>query len=210
MGHGQIKRAGSATTLTPAGADGEPTLSDLPSSSPRIAPARLTTAPYSAEYDLGDLDLGHSDHATYSSLPPSPRGGKFDFDYSHHLQLDFHLDDVLARLDPDASPRVQTNRRRLSLDSVSASAHESERELEEVEQFWPARSRRQTLDTSQVPPLISPTSETHSVPDRDEAEAREESGLSIWDLLRDEEAAEQWEGWIADGKWYVSWICFVS
>lgn len=202
----EIRRAGSTTTLTPAPPDeGEPALSDLPTSSPRVNPARLATAPYSAEYELADLDLGHSDHATYSSLPPSPRGGKFDYDYSHRLQLDLDLEDVLARLEPDSSPRVGTNRRRLSLDS--ASAHESERELEEVEQFWPARSRRQTLDSSQVPPPISPSSATHSVePElRDESEAASEdrgkTGLSIWDLLRDEDAAEQWEGWIADGKW---------
>jgi hypothetical protein len=28
-------------------------------------------------------------------------------------------------------------------------------------------------------------------------------GISLWDLLRDEAGAEEWEGWIADGKWYV-------
>lgn len=198
-------RAGSAITLVPDAAQEEPTRSDLPASSPRVTPTRQPSEPpYNADYELADLDLGHStDHATYSSLPPSPRGGKFEYDYSHRLQLDLDLDDVLSRLDPEASPRV--TRRRLSLDT--ASAHESERDLDEVEQFWPARSRRQTLDTSHAPPPISPSS-TQNV----ESDLREEeettsasqsktSGLSIWDLLRDEDAAEQWEGWIADGKW---------
>lgn len=200
-----MRRGGSATTLTPAA---EEPPRDL-STSPRVPPARLATVPYSADYELAELDLGHAEHGTYSSLPPSPRGAKFDYDYSHRLQLDMDVDDVLARLDPGGSPRVA--RRRLSLDSASASAHDSERELEEVEQFWPARSRRQTLDSSQPPP-ISPTSDTHSVEpepgDGSEAPSadRDRTGLSIWDLLRDEDAAEQWEGWIADGKWCVRFL----
>ncbi len=189
-----MRRVISATTPTTT----DEALSDLATSSPRVPPTRLATAPYATDYELAELDLGHAEHGTYSSLPPSPRGGKFDYDYSHRLDLD--VDDVLARLDPGGSPRV---RRRLSLGS---SAQESERELDEVEQFWPARSRRQTLDSSQPPP-ISPTSDTHIEAERDGSEApsadRDRTGLSIWDLLRDEDAAEQWEGWIADGKWCV-------
>ncbi|BEI80187.1 hypothetical protein CcaverHIS002_0107160 [Cutaneotrichosporon cavernicola] len=207
LGHntesGTVRRAGSATTLTPAQ---EEQIDEQATSSPRVPPARLATVPYSTDYDMAELDLGHAEHehGTYSSLPPSPRGTKFDYEYSHRLQLDLDVDVVLARLDPGGSPRV--SRRRLSLDSASVSAHDSERELEEVEQFWPARSRRQTLDSSQVLPPISPTSDTHSVePEPHEPEVpnaeRDRKGLSIWDLLRDEDAAEQWEGWIADGKW---------
>ncbi|GMK54546.1 hypothetical protein CspeluHIS016_0111320 [Cutaneotrichosporon spelunceum] len=178
---GGVRRSGSSTTLTAV---------------PEDQTTRIEI-PYSTEYDLDELELEHAEHGTYSSLPPSPRGVK-------RLQLDLDVDDILARLDPDISPRV--TRRRRSFDSASVSAHDSERELEEVEQFWPARSRRQTLDSSQVPFLISPTSDTHSVePETREPEVpsadRVRAGLSIWDLLRDEDAAEQWEGWIADGKW---------
>lgn len=172
-----------------------------------------------------DLD-GAERSATYSSLPPSPRGGE----YSHAVDIDGvfkRLD--LKRSDMEGSPK----RRRLSLDSASAKEQESEREdvedfwparsrrptiesapLEEVEHFWEARSRRQTLESGQTPPIVanavqpqSPIAEEEEP--NDTAEPKEPPSipgieqLSIWDLLKDEDAAEQWEGWIADGKWYV-------
>ena len=39
---------------------------------------------------------------------------------------------------------------------------------------------------------------------------REESGgeqrASLWDILRDEAGEEIWDGWVADGKWFVHFI----
>jgi hypothetical protein len=108
-----------------------------------------------------------------------------------------------------------------------------ETEDDPVEEFWPALSRRQTLEVKERPSFLStvplqlklqteyepmsPGSEPMSPgmePLSPGAETplgssglppnesfRDTSGLSLWELLRDEDAAEQWEGWIADGKW---------
>lgn len=79
--------------------------------------------------------------------------------------------------------------------------------------YWPARSRRGTVDEGSRPGLrhrssilssdtrsqgghASPASEFDSSTLPIEAETR-----SLWDLLRDDAGSEEWEGWAVDGKW---------
>jgi len=159
---------------------------------------------------------------TYSSLPPSPRT-----EASAEFGLDRSLDltDLHTQFKKSSSPR-----RRRSF------VHETEDEG--VEEFWPALSRRQTLDiggerptflSGSVPPPLQVQTEAPESPDVGEEPLsplsqdletpldspgmepsrrptfRETAGLSLWELLKDEDAAEHWEGWIADGKWYVLW-----
>ncbi|TXT11025.1 hypothetical protein VHUM_01776 [Vanrija humicola] len=69
------------------------------------------------------------------------------------------------------------------------------------EDFYPARSRRHTLDPTSLNEPEEHAGEPKSGDDLPPNVPSDRSGLSIWDLLRDEDAAEQWEGWIADGKW---------
>jgi hypothetical protein len=123
-----------------------------------------------------------------------------------------------------------------------------ETEDDPVEEFWPALSRRQTLEVKERPSFLSTVplqlklqteyeaQESRTTDTVEEVEEpmspgsepmspgmeplspgaetplgssglppnesfRDTSGLSLWELLRDEDAAEQWEGWIADGKW---------
>ncbi|EJT47039.1 hypothetical protein A1Q1_04282 [Trichosporon asahii var. asahii CBS 2479] len=179
---------------------------------PRPESASTLTAQSAGEYDM---DIDDELPTTYSSLPPSPRASE----YSRRLDIS-ELQSAFNRADP--SPR-----------RPFASLSDGESDTQE---FWPARSRRQTLDYANRPSLdtlqkprrhtLSRTSsnttrqeltkETTRLkpePEVDEpASPVEDStppnrvketkpGLSLWDLLRDEDAAEQWEGWIADGKW---------
>lgn len=161
------------------------------------------------------MDLDEELPTTYSSLPPSPRASE----YSRRLDI-AELQSAFNRTDP--SPR-----------RPFASLSDGESDTQE---FWPARSRRQTLDYANRPSLdtlqkprrhtLSRTSSNttrqelpkestrlETEPEVDEPVSPVEDttppnrvketkpGLSLWDLLRDEDAAEQWEGWIADGKW---------
>jgi hypothetical protein len=59
------------------------------------------------------------------------------------------------------------------------------------EVFWPARSRRGTIDESQRPQLEE---------ERDLGLPPVAPRSSLWDLLTDE-AGEGWDGWAVDGKW---------
>ncbi|KAL1410169.1 hypothetical protein Q8F55_004174 [Vanrija albida] len=194
-------RMSSSSTLTPAAAiEREP---------PNVSPKK-------SRYTR--LDEDEHRPTTYSSLPPSPRASDMSVP-SRMLDMD-DLHDVFQRQGlAELSPR----KRRSSLDSAD--------ERSANEDFYPARSRRHTLEhdhgageaarlakeagydgggleTITSPPL-SPTS-LNEVEDADEVRiddsppnvpSEDRAGLSIWDLLRDEDAAEQWEGWIANGKW---------
>lgn len=159
---------------------------------------------------------------TYSSLPPSPRA-----DASAEFGLDRSMDlgDLHSQFKRSSSPR-----RRYSFGR--------ETEDETVDEFWPALSRRQTLEAGERPsfpsvsvppplevqneapespeiprPVHSPDFEPGLKPDLDtplgsprlevppSKPFKETTGISLWDLLKDEDAAEHWEGWIADGKW---------
>ncbi|KAK4685453.1 transmembrane anterior posterior transformation protein 1, partial [Tremellales sp. Uapishka_1] len=71
------------------------------------------------------------------------------------------------------------------------------RELEQLgedDRFWPALSRRNTFEGERA---RARTPEPEVEAEGDKAE----EGMSIWELLRDEVGAEEWDGWIVEGKW---------
>lgn len=179
---------------------------------PRAESASTLTVQTTVDYEM---ELEEEMPTTYSSLPPSPRASEYS-----RRPLDIsELQGAFNRTDP--SPRRPFS---------SISDGESD-----TQEFWPARSRRQTLDYAHRPSLdtlqtrrntLSRTSsnttrheiakeaalletelevEEPATPVEEIAPANRvkerKTGLSLWDLLRDEDAAEQWEGWIADGKW---------
>lgn len=94
----------------------------------------------------------------------------------------------------------------------------------DVEEWWPARSRRPTVGEEDRPDqgyrstseLMSPNSPVSATATEHDTlggrEGKESSGEipGVWGLLKDEMGAEDWEGWIADGKWSVHClaICF--
>lgn len=195
-------------------ADGQVSALDEALTVGRPESASTLTAQSAGEYDM---DLGEDMPTTYSSLPPSPRASEFS-----RRPLDIsELQSAFNRKDP--SPR-----------RPFASLSDGESDTQE---FWPARSRRQTLDyanhrpsldglqarrhtlsrtssntTRHDPPKETTRLETELEVEEPSTPVDEDStppnraketkpGLSLWDLLRDEDAAEQWEGWIADGKW---------
>ncbi|KAI9632300.1 eukaryotic membrane protein family-domain-containing protein [Dioszegia hungarica] len=104
-------------------------------------------------------------HTTYSSLPPSPR-------------LADEGSELYARL----------GKRGLGISELESKLGQLMDDGVDVDEvFWPARSRRGTMEQTERPVL----------------EAREETVAepSLWDLLKDEAGAEGWEGWAVDGKW---------
>jgi hypothetical protein len=104
-------------------------------------------------------------HTTYSSLPPSPR-------------LADEGSELYARL----------GKRGLGISELESKLGQLVDDGVDVDEvFWPARSRRGTMEQTERPVL----------------EAREETVAepSLWDLLKDEAGAEGWEGWAVDGKW---------
>ncbi|WVW79706.1 hypothetical protein I302_101676 [Kwoniella bestiolae CBS 10118] len=143
---------------------------------------------------------------TYSSLPPSPRG-EVEFDYTVPPPLSSQkkglgikeLDSVLGKL------------------TVPSSSGYMEDEEEGEDEFWPARSRRPTITennyTLNDPPeegirISSPEPEdenAHLHQNYDEFKGLNAEGKieisGIWDLLKDEMGAEEWDGWVVDGKW---------
>ncbi|WWC87545.1 uncharacterized protein L201_002435 [Kwoniella dendrophila CBS 6074] len=136
---------------------------------------------------------------TYSSLPPTPRG-EIDFEFtvpppSQKKGLGIkELDSVLNKLNASSSSHVKAD-------------------TEDEDEFWPARSRRPTITENNYNPeeavrLSSPEPEEelgqihesiNQFKGLNEEGKIEISGL--WDLLKDEMGAEEWDGWIIDGKW---------
>jgi hypothetical protein len=114
---------------------------------------------------------------TYSSLPPSPRIGGIGYD-ARGLGIK-ELGDVLNRLEGHVNPDYQDERTARS------------------DRVPPPRSRRGTTGEKDVqreslPGFAGPPEETDDV---------KKGGASLWGLLKDEAGAEEWEGWVADGKW---------
>lgn len=112
---------------------------------------------------------------TYSSLPPSPRL-VLETDKRRGLGI-LELEDKLARIGVDPEPD---------------------------EEFWPARSRRGTIDESSRPELyMSPGQSERDLrsPSPESGPEATQTEPSLWDLLKDEAGAEGWEGWAVDGKW---------
>lgn len=166
--------------------------------------------------------------AAYSSLPPSPRRKAAASD-----QLE---EQVGLGIKNGELPNIRITR--ICSDSLEASSQA--RDLEgylsepETEEWWPARSRRNTIDSSVSPLASGPspravddiaifetpdaaqmrrsnsvdsvadadrTLEPRDDPKRPPDRSGELSGASLWALLKDEQGAEGWEGWIVDGKW---------
>jgi hypothetical protein len=71
-----------------------------------------------------------------------------------------------------------------------------EKRVSSIDQKQTSRQHRLEEETLRDLRAASPETEEDS-----EHEAKE--GVSIWDLLRDEVGAEEWEGWAVDGKWLV-------
>ncbi|GFZ42864.1 hypothetical protein JCM24511_00582 [Saitozyma sp. JCM 24511] len=114
-------------------------------------------------------------HTTYSSLPPSPRlEAEKQFDIAARGLGIREMEHVLERLTAKA---VADN-------------------AEEDELFFPARSRRNTLDRGEENgrerDVRSPSPEL--LPSEGEG-----AGLSLWELLKDE-SGDEWEGWVVEGK----------
>ncbi|KAK6906918.1 hypothetical protein I203_100907 [Kwoniella mangroviensis CBS 8507] len=143
---------------------------------------------------------------TYSSLPPSPRG-EVDFEFTVPPPL------------PPQKRGLGINELGSVLDrlTIPSSEHLAADEDEGEEEFWPARSRRPTItentytlnDTNEDGLRISSPEpekyDRHLHNDDNEFKGLNEEGKiefsGIWDLLKDEMGAEEWDGWVVDGKW---------
>ncbi|WVQ73897.1 hypothetical protein IAR50_003478 [Cryptococcus sp. DSM 104548] len=140
---------------------------------------------------------------SYSSLPPSPRGEFMGTPKGDIRVSGKNLDDILGDLERKQRKAVE--------DAVNLDT-ESDTEME-GEEFWPARSRRPTLSegdsyrrSTDDDELTSPTSATADLGHRDSDVKlgpiqSKTDVLGIWDLLKDEMGAEDWDGWVVDGKW---------
>ncbi|WVR04077.1 hypothetical protein IAU60_001076 [Kwoniella sp. DSM 27419] len=198
---------------------------------PSRHPSRARTSPFSTTLELPTLHTSSSEvfddpslggtstrPTTYSSLPPSPRGEEYDLPPSTGKRPleSVDIEAVLERLNVGGS-----------LQPGSTAVDEEEGE----ERYWPARSRRATvgeeeghqehlrsylhrIDGLEHVRHISEEPERATSPDGGEQELEERAGpgvkvsssgrievIGIWDLLKDEMGAEEWEGWIVDGKW---------
>lgn len=228
---------------------------DLPSS---LSHQDLTS--HAFEHDADDLFSSSTSntvmpklirHTTYSSLPPSPRiTAALDFgvviDGVHPDQLEHALHGI-SLSNRGSSDEEEWVTERVSPKGSNVHLDEVVDDVEEVEEeFWPARSRRHTLEhvfqgNPIAPPRISrrttsfnsaepvgmkgtkgikeedvfetgmhsPTEAASSgdekSTDLDGTGVGKRMGIaaSLWDILKDEGGEEVWEGWVADGKWYV-------
>ncbi|KIR71521.1 hypothetical protein I310_04828 [Cryptococcus deuterogattii CA1014] len=132
--------------------------------------------------------------STYSSLPPSPRTEFLSTPKRKALDRD-ELDEILDQLGNTGS--------RSDVDYDVDGGDETD-----VEEWWPARSRRPTIgeedrpdqgyrSTSELMSPSSPVSATTAEHDSPTGtEGKETSGeiSGIWELLKDEMGAEDWEG----------------
>ncbi|KIR96436.1 hypothetical protein L804_06271 [Cryptococcus deuterogattii 2001/935-1] len=132
--------------------------------------------------------------STYSSLPPSPRTEFLSTPKRKALDRD-ELDEILDQLGNTGS--------RSDVDYDVDGGDETD-----VEEWWPARSRRPTIgeedrpdqgyrSTSELMSPSSPASATTAEHDSPTGtEGKETSGeiSGIWELLKDEMGAEDWEG----------------
>ncbi|ODN80829.1 hypothetical protein L202_02972 [Cryptococcus amylolentus CBS 6039] len=142
---------------------------------------------------------------SYSSLPPSPRGEFMGTPKEDIRVSGKDLNNLLGDL--------EMKQRGVGEEAVNLDT-ESETEVE-GEEFWPARSRRPTLSeedsyrrSTDDDELTSPTSaavDTDSTRRGSDVKLgpiqSKTDVLGIWDLLKDEMGAEDWDGWVVDGKW---------
>ncbi|WVQ83537.1 hypothetical protein IAT38_005678 [Cryptococcus sp. DSM 104549] len=154
---------------------------------------------------------------TYSSLPPSPRGGGG----SEFLGRDLDVDGLREGLGGLEGKTGQANGERQEAEDDEDCGDGDQTEIDEAEEFWPARSRRPTVGEEEKHPLprtvsldspvspISPGAEELGQEGKTTSASEGEAvplaqvvpPLRMWDLLKDEMGSEDWDGWIADGKW---------
>ena len=179
--------------------------------------------------------------AAYSSLPPSPRR---EGDSSEAITASGAAGSVGLGIADVSVPGIQVIRSASDDLPIVPRVVSGDREMEgylsepETEEWWPARSRRNTLDGTATPfntrsPRTVDDIDVFPTPESDhrrrsatfdsivEAEqsilhGEPESPTSptspnttevpldapsLWALLKDEQGAEGWEGWLIEGKW---------
>ncbi|WWC59938.1 uncharacterized protein I303_102501 [Kwoniella dejecticola CBS 10117] len=176
-----------------------PPVNSRKSSKLKHIPPRLADIPngiHTSTLEVFDLSSDDLKGTAYSSLPPSPRGEReFGFTVPPPQKKGLginELDSVMNRLN-DAAANVR---------------------VEDEEEFWPARSRRPTITEHENHRsdgeirLSSPEPDEAASPSHttfDQFKGLNEEGKieisGIWDLLKDEMGAEEWDGWLVDGKW---------
>jgi hypothetical protein len=86
------------------------------------------------------------------------------------------------------------------LERLKANHSAKQDEAEEI--YFPARSRRNTIEISQESAaerdMRSPSPAIRI--DGSDMGERGMEGVGLWELLQDEAGAEDWEGWVVDGK----------
>ncbi|WVQ94316.1 hypothetical protein IAU59_001395 [Kwoniella sp. CBS 9459] len=171
-----------------------------------IAPLNLNSDLHTSASEVFDTSSEARPRVTtYSSLPPSPRGDDYDLAIPPPSQRGLEIKDINSVL------------HKLSLPSSNSA--QPDRRDEEEEEFWPARSRRETIGEEHRETinlngigverhvsdaeirLSSPEPEEPFSPRYKADESEKSEILGIWDLLKDEMGAEEWDGWIVDGKW---------
>ena len=156
----------------------------------RLAHLDLTIHPSPSEIFKDPISPTPPRHGAYSSLPPSPRRERSRSFGREPVGLGIpDLDAKLSRLSPQ---RVAS-------------------ELTDEEEYWEAseaRSRSGTVtrpngQTGHDPPvdLSSPPENDRGHDDPISLPTQLKSVPSLFELIRDEAGAEEWEGWIVDGRW---------
>ncbi|RXK38837.1 hypothetical protein M231_03893 [Tremella mesenterica] len=118
---------------------------------------------------------------TYSSLPPSPR---HDFSFDHRPETT-ELEEVLHRLQRDTALDIE----------------------DEVDQFWEAEvgdvigEDHHAVGTRSSVEVVDKLEKAIELDRPDTPAPGQVGSTSVWNLLIDEDGAEEWDGWIVDGKW---------
>jgi len=142
--------------------------------------------------------------ATHSDLHGQSSGA----DYFHTPMME---DEELERI---ALPHMPTLTRQTTYSSLPPSPRYEDYNLGgklEAKEFEEALGRlgvkgalrRASLSAEAVPRSRSGSHvAAASVPEKKVEQGKDASdGLSMWDLLRDESGADDWDGWIVEGKW---------
>ena len=91
-----------------------------------------------------------------------------------------------------------------ALDKLNSTAPPKDVDVDD-EEFGPAPSRRPTCegnihdDWQKTDVILDDPGPSHE--HGTDAEEDKPISVSLWDLLRDEAGEDEWEGWVADGKW---------
>ena len=74
-----------------------------------------------------------------------------------------------------------------------------------AEEFWPAETWREVVDVDVDVDVAHGRQESSESPKVNLEGQKRKDGLGIWHLLMDDLDAEDWDGWVVDGKWCVSY-----